>query len=233
VIVDIAAAMHLAATTHKPLPGVFHHLEGTLDRWGYLGVAFFIFFEDFGVPLPGETMLIAAALYAGTGRLNVLAVGLIAFVAAVAGDNVGYAIGRYGGHRVVERYGKYVFLTPERFQHAEAFFVRNGGKIVVIARFVEGLRQLNGIIAGIVEMPWARFVLFNAIGAASWVGVWTTLGYVAGSHVETVSHYTTYVAWGFAALALAFVVRAVIRSRRKRRAKADERASAATEDTRA
>lgn len=208
-----------AAATDDPhrLPGVFHHLEGTLQHWGYLGVAFFIFFEDFGVPLPGETMLIAAALYAGTGGLNIFAVGVIAFVAAVAGDNVGYAIGRWGGRELVERFGKYVFLTPTRLDHAEKFFNRHGGKIVVIARFVEGLRQLNGIIAGVAEMHWARFVLFNAIGAAAWVGLWTTLGYVAGDHVETISRYTAYVAEGIGVLAVILIVRAVVRARRKRR----------------
>jgi membrane protein DedA with SNARE-associated domain len=214
----VLALLPVAATDdpHR-LPGVFHHLEGTLQHWGYLGVAFFIFFEDFGVPLPGETMLIAAALYAGTGGLSVWAVGAIAFAAAVAGDNVGYAIGRFGGRGLIERFGKYVFLTPKRLDHAEEFFSRHGGKIVVIARFVEGLRQLNGIIAGAAQMHWARFVLFNAIGAAAWVGVWTTLGYVAGNHVETISRYTAYVAEGLAVIAVLFIIRAIVRARRRRR----------------
>ena len=195
----------VAAATAKPLPGVFHHFEGTLHDWGYLAVAGFIFFEDFGVPLPGETMLIAAALYAGAGHLNVFLVGLIAFVAAVAGDNVGYAIGRAGGRGLVERYGKWVLLTADRLDRAEKFFERHGGKVVSIARFVEGLRQLNGIIAGTMEMHWARFLLFNAIGAAVWVGVWTSLGYVAGDHVETVAHYFTYFAIGLAVVVVAVV----------------------------
>jgi membrane protein DedA with SNARE-associated domain len=199
------------------LPGVFHHLEGTLNHYGYAGVAFFIFFEDFGVPLPGETMLIAAALYAGTGGLNIVLVGIIALTAAILGDNVGYLIGRSGGRELVERFGKYVFLTPSRLDHAEEFFGRHGGKIVVIARFVEGLRQLNGIIAGIAEMPWLRFLLFNAVGATAWVAVWTTLGYTAGDHVETISRYTTYVAEGFGVLILIALIRLIIRARRRRR----------------
>jgi membrane protein DedA with SNARE-associated domain len=199
------------------LPGVFHHLEGTLNHYGYAGVAFFIFFEDFGVPLPGETMLIAAALYAGTGGLNIVLVGIIALTAAILGDNVGYLIGRSGGRELVERFGKYVFLTPSRLDHAEEFFGRHGGKIVVIARFVEGLRQLNGIIAGIAEMPWLRFLLFNAVGATAWVAVWTTLGYTAGDHVETISRYTTYVAEGLGVLILIALIRLIIRARRRRR----------------
>ena len=204
------------AAQAKPLPGVFHSFEGTLHDWGYLAVAGFLFFEDFGVPLPGETLLIAAALYAGAGHLNVFIVGLVAFLAAVAGDNVGYAIGRFGGHGLVERYGKFVFLTGDRLDRAEKFFDRHGGKIVVIARFIEGLRRLNGIIAGTMEMHWLRFVMFNAIGAALWVGVWTSLGYLAGNNVETITRYFTYFAIG-AGVVVVGVLTVHLRRRRARR----------------
>jgi membrane protein DedA with SNARE-associated domain len=208
--------LDLLAAATKPLPSPFNHLEGTLHDWGYLAVAGFIFFEDFGVPLPGETMLIAASLYAGAGHLNVWLVGVIAFVAAVAGDNIGYAIGRFGGRELVERFGKYVLLTPDRLDRAEAFFARHGGKVVTIARFVEGLRQLNGIIAGVAEMHWARFVLFNALGAALWVGIWTSLGYLAGNHVETISRYFTYFAIAAAVVAVALIARHVLHARKVR-----------------
>ena len=207
-----AAAAIVAAA--KPLPGVFHHFEGTLHDWGYLGVAGFLFLEDFGVPVPGETMLIAASLYAGAGHLNVFLVGIVGFVAAVAGDNVGFAIGHFGGRELVERYGKWVLLTGDRLDRAEKFFERHGGKIVTIARFIEGLRQLNGIIAGIVGMHWARFLLFNALGAAIWVAFWTSAGYFAGNNVETVSRYFTYVAVG---IGVVFAVAVGWHLRRRRR----------------
>jgi membrane protein DedA with SNARE-associated domain len=206
----------VVAAQAKPLPGVFHNFEGTLHNWGYLAVAGFLFFEDFGVPLPGETMLIAASLYAGAGHLNVFIVGLVAFLAAVAGDNVGYAIGRFGGRGLVERYGKVVFLTGDRLDRAEKFFERHGGKIVTVARFIEGLRQLNGIIAGIMEMHWLRFLMFNALGAAVWVSVWTSVGYVAGNNVETVSRYFTYFAIGAAVLVVATLIFHLARRRRRR-----------------
>ena len=204
----------------KPLPGVFHSFEGTLHHWGYLAVAGFLFFEDFGVPVPGETLLIAASLYAGAGHLNIWLVVVVAFFAAVLGDNVGYVIGRKGGRELVERFGKYLFVTPHRLDRAEAFFSKHGGKIVVIARFVEGLRQLNGIIAGTVEMPWRRFVLCNALGAAMWVAVWTGLGYLAGNHVETIATYFTYFAIGAGVIVVAVVVWHVLRRRRRKRASA-------------
>jgi membrane protein DedA with SNARE-associated domain len=205
------------ADAAKPLPGVFHKLEGTLHDYGYLAVAGFLFFEDFGVPLPGETMLIAASLYAGAGHLNAFLVGIVAFFAAVLGDNVGYLIGRRGGRRLVERFGKYVLLTSDRLDRAERFFNEHGGKIVVVARFVEGLRQANGLIAGTIEMHWAKFVACNALGAALWVAVWTSLGYFAGDHVETVSHYFTYAAIGIGVIAVLVVWRHLHHRRQRRR----------------
>ena len=207
----------LLAATGKPLPGVFHHFEGTLNHWGYLAVGGFLFVEDFGVPVPGETMLIAASLYAGAGHLNVWLVALVGFLAAMLGDNVGFAIGHFGGRELVERYGRYVFLTPRRFDRAEAFFVKHGGKVVTIARFVEGLRQLNGIIAGTVGMHWRRFVVFNALGAALWVGTWVSLGYLAGSHVETISRYFTYVVVAAAVVVVGLVIWHLRRRRQHKR----------------
>jgi membrane protein DedA with SNARE-associated domain len=204
----------------KPLPGVFHHLEGPLEHYGYLAVATFLFFEDFGVPLPGETMLIAASIYAGTGHLNVWAVGIVAFVAAVLGDNVGYVIGRKGGIRLVHRYGKYFLITPERLQKAHDFFEHRGGWVVTIARFVEGLRQLNGVIAGTVGMPWKRFLFFNMLGAALWVGTWTTLGYLAGNNVETIARYFTLVAAATVVVAAGYITWRLRHRRRNKRAAA-------------
>ncbi len=167
------------------LPGVLHSLEPTLDRFGYLALAL-IFLEDFGVPVPGETVLIIAAVYAGTGRLSIWLVALIGFIAAILGDNVGFAIGHFGGRPLAERYGKYIFLTPDRLDKTAKFFDRHGGKVIVIARFVEGLRQANGLIAGITGMHWKKFFLFNMLGAALWVGVWVSIGYFSGSHIDSI-----------------------------------------------
>ena len=207
----------LLAASAKPLPGPFHHFEGTLHHWGYLAVGALLFVEDFGVPVPGETMLIAASLYAGAGHLNIWLVAVVGFAAAVLGDNVGYLIGRSGGRDLVLKFGKVVFITPDRLDRAEDFFSRHGGKIVTIARFIEGLRQLNGIIAGIVEMPWRRFVLFNMLGAAVWVALWCSLGYLAGDNVEVISRYVTYVAIAAGVVFLAWVVWHVRKRRNSKR----------------
>jgi membrane protein DedA with SNARE-associated domain len=191
----------MIAVAAQQLPGVLHSLEPTLSRYGYLAIAGFVLVEDFGLPVPGEAILILGAIYAGAGRLNVLAVGAIGVIAAVAGDNVGFAVGHLGGRRLVDRFGRYVLLPPGRVNNATGFFKRHGGKIIVIARFVPGLRQANGIVAGISGLHWKRFLLFNAVGAALWVTVWTTLGYLSGSHIDTIyaaaTRYSSYLvtAW--------------------------------------
>src|SRR6059058_5986344 len=129
----------IAAAMAQHLPGVLHSLEPTLNQFGYLAVVGLVLIEDFGVPVPGETVLILGAVYAGAGRLNIFLVALLGFAGAAAGDNIGFAIGHFGGRRLVERYGRYIFLTPERVDKTTRFFERHGGKIIVIARFIEGL----------------------------------------------------------------------------------------------
>ena len=169
------------------------------------------------MPVPGETILIAGSIYAGAGRLNIVAVGAIGFLAAIIGDNIGFAIGHFGGRAVALRWGKYVFLTEERLNKAEAFFNRHGGKIITIARFVEGLRQANGIIAGISGMHWLRFVAFNALGAALWVGTWVSIGYFAGQHITTIYDYITrYSYYALIVVAVLLAGWLILRVRRRR-----------------
>ncbi|MFE9173437.1 DedA family protein [Streptomyces kebangsaanensis] len=198
-----------------PLPGPLAHLAPLLSHYGYWAVGGVVLVEDFGIPAPGETILIAAGVYAGAGELNVVVVALIAFAAAIVGDNIGYLVGRFGGRAFVHRWGRYVFLTPKRFEAAERFFSRHGGKIVTVARFIEGLRQANGIIAGTTGMHWLRFLAFNALGAALWVGLWVTLAYFAGTHISTVydeiRRYEVYVLLALGLLAVALVVRHLLR----------------------
>lgn len=202
------------------LPGVLHSLQPTLDHYGYLAVAGFVLLEDFGVPVPGETVLILGAVYAGTGRLSVWLVGLIAFAAAVLGDNIGFAIGHFGGRALVERFGRYVMLTPERLDKVADWFDRRGASIIIIARFVEGLRQANGIVAGTSGMHWARFVVFNMIGAALWVGVWTSVGYFSGNHItsiyNTATQYSVYFGIGVGILLVGYIAWRVRKSRHER-----------------
>ncbi|MEU4238709.1 DedA family protein [Actinoplanes sp. NPDC026619] len=212
------------------LPGFLHGVAPILDRWGYLSVAATIGVESFGVPAPGQTFMVAAAIYAGAGRLNIYGVAAIAFVAAVLGDNIGYWIGVRGGRKAVHRWGKYVFLTPERLERAEGFFARRGGRIVVIARFIDGLRQFNGVIAGITAMPWRSFLIYNTIGAALWVGWWTSIAYVFGTHlVEMIDHAHRYKWWAIAGIILAVIAYVALHLRHRKRRRARSAAAVADE----
>jgi membrane protein DedA with SNARE-associated domain len=218
------------ASNPPPLPGFLEALSSPLQHFGVWAIALLIMVEDFGIPVPGETILIAGAIYAGAGRLNVVAVGVAAFIAAIIGDNIGFAIGHFGGRALALRWGKYVFLTEERLNKAEAFFDRRGAIVITFARFVEGLRQANGIIAGITGMHWLRFLIFNAIGAALWVGTWVSLGYLAGDHITTIYHYITLYSY-YVLIALAVLVVGYIawRLRRRRRRSASAPATRADE----
>ncbi|MBV2153046.1 DedA family protein [Kitasatospora sp. SUK 42] len=203
-----------------PLPGALAGLAPLLDHYGYLAVALLVLLDNCGIPVPGQTILVLASVYAGSGHLDFAAVLLIAAGAAALGNSLGYLIGHTGGRAFVHRWGRYVLLTEARIERADAFFARNGGKVVTVARFVDGLRQYNGVIAGTIGMPWRPFLLFNLLGAVLWTGVWGTVGYVAGANIGTVYrtavHYQLWFAVGLGVLVAALLLRQVLRHRRRR-----------------
>lgn len=179
-------------------------------EYGYLAVFLGILLEDFGLPTPGETMLIAGSVLASRSSLSIVWLLPIAWLGAVIGDSIGFFIGATGGHRVLARYGGRVGITLERLQKVEEFFARYGDIVVVGARFFVVLRQLNGIVAGTLEMPWPRFFLYNAIGAALWVGFWGGLTYWLGSRFFEFIHvfgwlWPTVIALGAIALGAVIV----------------------------
>ena len=166
------------------LSHLFENTELFLQHYGVMAVPVVIFFEAFGAPVPAESLLVAASVMASKGELPINSLMLLTWVAATAGDNLGYVIGRFGGRKLVRRYGAKVFLTADRLDYVESFFFRYGGAVVLFARFVNVLRQLNGIVAGTMGMPWWRFFLFNATGAALWVGLWAGGVYWLGSNIH-------------------------------------------------
>ncbi|MFD4655589.1 DedA family protein [Kitasatospora sp. NPDC058444] len=204
-----------------PLPGALAGLAPLLDHYGYLAVALLVLLDNCGIPVPGQTILVLASVYAGTGHLDFAAVLVIATGAAALGNSLGYLIGHTGGRAFVHRWGRYVLLTPARMERADGFFARHGGQVVTVARFVDGLRQYNGIVAGTTEMPWRRFWPFNLLGAVLWTAVWGTLGYLAGANIGTVYRtalrYQVWFAVGLGVLVAAFLLRQVLRRRRRRR----------------
>ncbi|WP_380281640.1 SpoIIE family protein phosphatase [Kitasatospora purpeofusca] len=202
------------------LPGPLAALAPLLEQYGYPALTLFVLLDNCGIPAPGQTVLVLAAVFAGTGHLDLAAVVAIAFAAAVLGNTLGHLIGATGGRAFVHRWGRYVLLTPERAARAEVFFARHGGKVVTVARFFDGLRQTNGIIAGTTGMPWPRFQVFNVLGAALWVGVWAAVGYLAGAHVGTVwrtaVRYQLWLLVALGVLAVLLTARYLLRGPRER-----------------
>ena len=185
-----------------------------LREYGYWAVFAALMLENAGLPVPGESVLMAAGALAGRGGLWIGLVLLGAWAGAVAGWCLGTAIGRFGGRRLVLRYGRYVLLTEERLERAEGFFERYGGAVVVGARFMPGLRELSGLVAGTLRMPWRAFLVYNAVGAALWVGFWGTLAYVVGERARwLVAHWV----WLVAAVGAVAVVLGVVYVLRRRR----------------
>jgi membrane protein DedA with SNARE-associated domain len=194
------------------------HLGHQLAHLGYFGIALLVCIEGFGVPAPGQTAIIVAAAYAGTGHLNIVGVVAVALAAAIVGDNIGYYIGHHAGRRLVLRYGRYVWLTAERLERVEAFMLKRGTTVVAVSRFIEGLRQLSGIVCGTTGLPWRRFAAFDAIGAVAWVGVWSAVGYFAGSHLHEIHKMVRRNEWWAAiVVVLAAVAFFTFRWYRKRR----------------
>jgi membrane protein DedA with SNARE-associated domain len=144
-----------------------------LQSYGYFAVFAFIALESLGIPLPGETTLIAAAVYAGsTHHLNIGVVFVIAAAAAIAGDNAGYWIGRSGGQRLADRYGHFVRLDATKLKIGRYLFARYGAQVVFFGRFVTVLRTYAAFFAGLNRMRWPRFTAFNAAGGLAWSAIY-------------------------------------------------------------
>jgi len=168
-----------------------------LQSYGYLAVFVFIAVESLGLPLPGETTLIAAAIYAGsTHHLNIGVVFLAAAAAAILGDNAGYWLGRSAGRRLVRRYGHLVRLDATKMKVGRYLFARYGGTVVFAGRFVTALRTYAAFFAGLNEMRWPRFTVFNAAGGVAWSAVCAFGAFGLGAAATGVGQAITLVGLG-------------------------------------
>jgi membrane protein DedA with SNARE-associated domain len=161
-----------------------------ISQYGYLIILFGVMAESTGVPLPGETILISAGILVQRGNLDLGDVIFFGILGAVVGDQIGYWVGREGGRPFILRWGRYVFITPERLAGAEAFFARHGGKAVFMARFFSGLRVFGALVAGMSRMHWGTFILYNALGGAVWATAAVLVGYFLGSSLGVVERWT-------------------------------------------
>jgi membrane protein DedA with SNARE-associated domain len=199
------------------LAGTFAVVAPYVARYGYLAVLAGVGLESAGLPLPGETTLLAAAAIAARGGLNVWLVACAGAVASTLGDNLGFAIGRLGGRRLLT-WLEGRFLPRESLNRVDRFFERWGPASVIVARFVTGVRVVAALAAGASDMPWRTFLPYNAAGAVLWAGTVTAIGYLAGDLSRTV-HPSLLAANRLVGLAMvagvvALAVTSVVRHRR-------------------
>lgn len=154
---------------------------------GYWIVAGIVGIESMGVPAPGETALVTAAIYAGTThRLSIVVLIAAAALGAIIGDNLGYLIGRRFGYELLLRHGRRIGIDERRLKLGRFLFERHGGKVVFFGRFMAVLRALAGVLAGAGCMPWRRFLAFNAAGGIAWAVLYGTAAYGFGDRIERV-----------------------------------------------
>jgi membrane protein DedA with SNARE-associated domain len=165
-----------------------------LTTYGLVLLFAVVAIESMGVPLPGETAIIAAAVLASTKHhFSLVEVIVVAAAAAIIGDNIGYWIGRLGGRRLLERWGPLKRYADRVLPIAERFFARHGGKAVFLGRFVSVLRVTAAWLAGITDMSWWRFFLWNALGGVIWAAAVASVAYYAGkAAADAIGHYGAY-----------------------------------------
>jgi len=156
-----------------------------LVTYGYWAVFVFVAIESTGIPFPGETMLLVAAIYAGTTHhLSILLVIVAAASGAILGDNLGFIIGRVGGYRLLRRYGRYIRLDERKLKLGQYLSMKHGGKVVFFGRFVAVLRAWAAFLAGTNRMRWPGFLFFNALGGIVWATLFGLGGYYLGNSIH-------------------------------------------------
>ena len=162
---------------------LFEMLRNYLALWGYWAVGAALLLENAGLPVPGETILLLASFMAySEHKLALPWIIVVGLCAATLGDNIGFAIGSYGGRPLLERYQRTLRIRPAVIARGEELFARYGAATIFVARFIAGLRIIAGPLAGVLRMPWRKFLIFNFLGAVLWVTVIASVGYLFGKH---------------------------------------------------
>ncbi len=185
---------------------MFHFAASTLTHllasYGYLAVVLFVAIESTGIPFPGETMLLIAAISAGTThQLSIVGVIIAAAAGAILGDNLGFWVGREGGYRLLRRFSSVLHLKESRLKLGQYLFQRYGGIIVFFGRFIAVLRAWAAFLAGTNQMPWPRFLCFNAAGGILWATLYGLGGYFLGENIHRITGPV-----GIVGVALAIIV---------------------------
>jgi membrane protein DedA with SNARE-associated domain len=178
-----------------------HTFIGLLHAYGYSGLALVVGLECLGLPVPGEGLLIMAAIYAGsTHELNPYLVGVAAALGAIVGQMLGYGIGMSVGYRLLRRYGARIGLTSRRLALGRLLFRRHGTKVIIVARFVIVLRVIAALLAGANRMPLQRFIVANVIGSVAWAAFYSVSASMLGTQMKHASGPIGVVVGGVAVL---------------------------------
>lgn len=162
---------------------IFDSLRHAIVLYGYWAVGVALLLENAGIPVPGETILLLASFMAYSEHdLRLSWIIVVATVAATVGDNLGFALGYYGGRPLLARYQSLFRIQKSTIERGEHLFERYGAATIFFARFVFGMRIVAGPMAGVLRMSWKKFAVFNFLGAAVWVGVISSVGYFFGRH---------------------------------------------------
>lgn len=159
-------------------------IEEIAAQYGYWAVFIGILLENLGIPLPGETVTLVGGFLAGSGQLNYWFVLASAALGAFIGGNCGYWIGRFTGWSFLLQLGRFLRISEERLEESKQKFSENAGKAVFFGRFIALLRILSGLLAGIAEMPYGKFFLYNLAGAIAWASVMVTLSFFLGKIIS-------------------------------------------------
>lgn len=197
----------------------FSFLIPLIKQYGYLVIGVGIFIECMGIPFPGETVLILAAVSASLGHLNLIAVILIAASTAILGDNAGYFLGKKFGRKILKKFEHIAFFSTVNIDKAEIFFKRDGHKTVFIARFIAILRAYSALFAGIFNMPYSTFLIYNMTGGIFWAVVIGLAGFEIGNNWELLGAILRDFQYLILTLVLGFIVYRVVNVYLKRRKK--------------
>jgi membrane-associated protein len=164
---------------------ILDFLRNAVVHYGYWAVGAALLIENAGIPVPGETILLLASFLAfSQHELQLPWIIVVGTIAATLGDNIGFALGYYGGRPVLERYRTAFRIQDATLARGEELFARYGTVTIFFARFVFGMRIIAGPLAGVLRMPWRKFTVFNFLGAAVWVTVISGAGYLFGQHLS-------------------------------------------------
>lgn len=207
--------MKLASELHPILSHLLAEGRPLLDNYGYTGLFVVNFVEGIGIPLPGQTLLVAAAMLATQGDLNIYAVVALAFSGTLGGSCIGYCIGRTGGRALLLR----CRVPTTRLDRVESFVARRGVIVIALARFIDGLRQLAPLVAGSLQMPWWRFFMASTVGAALWVAIWGIGMYSVTAHsgqILVLLHHVSKAGWWLTGLLAALLAAGLYWNRQRR-----------------